>query len=130
MADQPHADAGDANAWARPCTYTDASGETHENIQKIWRRGRELRWEVRRIFPALGYADHSRGTKLALQWRDQEKSFKNEADTYGIDVKQICGKSHNTSAVWPRVAPPVDPSLDDEYWVNTKGLFSPLAIMV
>ena len=113
-------------AWAFGYSAALPTGLLHEGLVHAWSRQHPLphiRWEMRRIFPAVGYIQKSNGTKLCLAIKDQGNDWKDEFEAVGMDIAKEFGDSeHAKSKCMIGVPIGDDHYLEQEYWLTTLGL--------
>ncbi len=87
----------------------------------------ELKWEVRRVLPTLGYEQHSEHTKVHQYVRDQHAAWRKLWELCGFEPGECFGRSRHSIAHGASAdgADAQDP--EQEYWLSTRGLLGCLS---
>jgi len=100
-------------------------GGTDRFALKAWPapgHGESLRWELRRLFPLVGYKCSSHRTKVCNRIREQVGHWKAFKESYGWPTEEIVGQSWHSVVCGPDQQSGLRGTEEQEYWVETRML--------
>ena len=92
-------------------------------------RGERLRWEARRVFPALGYAEvpGKRKTQLVYTWGRILAACTPKLLLHGFDFVEHWGPSEHAVQCLTAGAKPLPSRIEQNHWLDTRMLYFMMA---
>ena len=95
---------------------------------KAWRWDQEptLKWELRRVFPSMGYIAHSRHSQFHCQARELFPHIRSWLEICGLASREHVGKSRHALVQRREDIGAID-SAEENFWISSAGLVATIA---
>ena len=106
-----------------------------DSLRFLWRSWRaddaraDLRWELRRVLPTVGYLETSKNTRLCIVAAAQESRWRGWMSAIGLDPEEHWGRSTHSLAKRRRSFHELVQA-EESFWMSTEGLLLCLSCWV